>query len=300
MGKGAFAKKRYGMKRFPSQIGAGEIFGKGLCVGATMLIPGVSGGSMAMILNIYDRLILSVASFFREWKKNLLFLLLFSAGGMLGILLFAKPMLTLFERFPLPVGFFFLGAAAGGIPMIQKKSGAVRLTFPVFLALLAGTAAVLLYARFPLPEQTGGGTKHLLLYFLAGILAAAALVLPGISVSYMMLVMGLYEPVLQAVSKIELSLLLPFGAGLAAGTVLTAKLLAKAMARRPDLTYMVILGFMLGSIPELFPGIPAGESWFVCLPALAAGFCMMYGISRGEGQAHLKRIYDVKNVHMRS
>lgn len=79
---------------------------KGLIIGATMLVPGVSGGSMAMILGIYDRLISAVSSFMKNKKENLVFLLIFSMGGILGILLFANPLLQLIERYNMPMLYF--------------------------------------------------------------------------------------------------------------------------------------------------------------------------------------------------
>ena len=82
---------------------------KGMVIGATMLVPGVSGGSMAMILGIYDRLVSSVSSFFKDVKGNFLFLALFCLGGGAGILVFARPLLYLIERFPMPMMYFFLG-----------------------------------------------------------------------------------------------------------------------------------------------------------------------------------------------
>ena len=99
-----------------------KIFLKGLCVGGTMLVPGVSGGSMAMILGIYDKLITSVSSFFACKKRNALFLLLFALGGGAGMLLFANPLLYLPQRYPLVLRWFFIGAVAGSTPMMLKKS----------------------------------------------------------------------------------------------------------------------------------------------------------------------------------
>ena len=87
---------------------------KGIIIGGTMLVPGVSGGSMAMILGIYDRLITSVSSFTRRKKENLAFLIIFSLSGILGILLFASPLLRLIERYPMPMLYFFLGQWQAG------------------------------------------------------------------------------------------------------------------------------------------------------------------------------------------
>ena len=95
---------------------------KGMIVGGTMLVPGVSGGSMAMILGVYDRLVSSVSSFMKHKKESLAFLSLFSLGGGLGMILFARPLLALIERYPVPALYFFLGAVAGGVPLIVRKA----------------------------------------------------------------------------------------------------------------------------------------------------------------------------------
>ena len=89
---------------------------KGICVGGTMLVPGCSGGSMAMILGVYDRLVSSVSSFMKHKKESLFFLTLFCLGGGLGMILFARPMLSLMERFEMPMLYFFIGAIAEAFP----------------------------------------------------------------------------------------------------------------------------------------------------------------------------------------
>ena len=81
---------------------------KGMLIGGTMLVPGVSGGTMAMLLGIYSRLISAVSSFRKDKKGNLLFLLVFALGGIAGMLIFARPILFLIEKFPMPMLYFFL------------------------------------------------------------------------------------------------------------------------------------------------------------------------------------------------
>ena len=99
-----------------------------------------------------------------------------------------------------------------------------------------------------------------------------ALVLPGISVSYLLLVMGLYDKVILAVSQLYLPLLLPLGFGAVLGVVLTTRLLETAMKRYPRATYLTILGFLLGSAASVFPGIPSGAELIVCPLLFLAGF----------------------------
>ena len=248
-----------------------------------MLVPGVSGGSMAMILGIYDRLISSVSSFMKNKKENLIFLALFCLGGGLGMILFARPLLGLIERFPMPMMYFFLGAVAGGVPMIFKEARIQRFSWESLAWIALGLLAVFAVGRLPVgafQSEMGAGLTSFLFLMAAGVIAAAALVLPGISVSYLFLVMGLYDELMRAISGLYLPFLVPLGLGLLAGIVVTAKGLEKAMNRYPQPTYMMLLGFVLGSVAEVFPGIPPAGELLVCLPALDAGFGVIFFLSR--------------------
>lgn len=258
---------------------------KGVIIGGTMLVPGVSGGSMAMILGIYDRLISAVSSFAKHKKENLAFLVIFSLGGILGILVFANPLLRLIERYPMPMLYFFLGAVAGGIPLIVKQSGAKRLSWRSCLYLILGLLVVSLFAFIPsgsFQSEMNAGPASFLLLAAAGVISAAALVLPGISISYLLLLMGIYDEMMRAVSEFYLPFLLPLAAGLVLGILLITKGLEYAMTRHPHPTYFIILGFILGSIGELFPGIPSGGELVLCILTLAAGFFAVLLLSRAE------------------
>lgn len=247
---------------------------KGFLVGGTMLVPGVSGGSMAILMGIYDRLIGAVASFGKAKKENFLFLLTFSAGAAAGMLLFARPLEKLLEAYPAPVACFFLGAAAGGVPVICRK-GQLRFFTPgLALWLFLGTAAALGLSCMPLRagEAAEMGENGWLLLLAAGLAAAAALILPGISVSYFFLMLGLYELVLEAVAELRLSVLIPLGAGLFLGILAVAGLLETVMERYPRQTYGVILGFVLASLAEIFPGMPVWKEIPICALTLVVGF----------------------------
>lgn len=252
--------------------------GKGVIVGGSMLVPGVSGGTMAMLLGIYDSLISSVSSFFKQPKKSLKVLIPFVIGALLGMVLFAKPLLTLIEKYPMPTLYFFLGAVAGGIPFVLRKAQASKLSVSTVFYLLLGIALVLGIAR--LPENLFSislhvGVREILLLIAAGIFVAVALILPGISVSYMLLVMGMYQNTMDSISKLYLPYLVPLGVGGILGILLTTKLLENAMNRYPKPTYLIILGFMLGSVAEIFPGFPTGFAWLYCVPCAIIGFVIM-------------------------
>lgn len=268
----------------------------GAWIGGTMTVPGVSGGSMAMILGLYDRLIASVNGIFKEKERrreSFLFLLKFLLGAAAGLFLFAKLITFLLENewCAEPTRYFFLGAVAGGAPLIFHLAGVKRVNVSVFLYPVIGIAAALLIAMIPsgLFELHGEGFVSVLLGILiqlvGGLVVAVALVLPGISVSQMLLVLGVYEPLTEAVSALDLIALLSFAPlviGTIAGIFLTTGILEKAMSRHPMGTYLLIFGFILGSLPELFPGVPTGWNIPLCILTAVAGFFAVYFISKRE------------------
>ncbi len=252
---------------------------KGMIIGATMLVPGVSGGSMAMILGIYDSLICSVSRFFENKKGNFIFLILFAAGGILGMFLFSRPILFLIENYTFPTRFFFMGAVAGSIPFVVSKSRIEKFSLKSALYIAVGIAAVASVSFLPessYAAEAGVSVKGILLLTAAGFIAAAALVLPGISVSYLLLILGIYDETVMAISQMYIPFIIPLAAGLLLGIVLTTNFLEKAMRTHPEPTYLIILGFVLGSVFELFPGIPSAAELLVSILTFAAGFTVIY------------------------
>lgn len=266
----------------------------GAWIGGTMTVPGVSGGSMAMILGIYDRLITSVNGIFHREKRkeSIIFLLKFLLGAAAGLFLFSSLITFLLDQFPMPTRYFFLGTVAGGVPLIFREAHVKRFSLSVIVYPALGIAAALSIAMLPeglFDTGFGGGFFSILLGVLiqlaGGVVVAIALVLPGISVSQMLLVLGLYERLTGAVSALDVMTLLsflPLMIGTVGGILLTTNLIEKAMKRFPTATYLMIFGFILGSLPELFPGIPSGWEILFCALLGFAGFFALYFVSEKE------------------
>jgi putative membrane protein len=259
---------------------------KGVCVGSTMMVPGVSGGSMAMLLGIYDRLIYSVNSI--RSGKSLLLLGTFSIGGFIGILLFSQPLLSLLERYPMLMLYFFMGAVGGGIPLMLKKAEVRRFSMPVLIWPAVGMLLVWILSLLPeAPVQAGleMGLKETVFLIITGIAAAVALVLPGISVSYLLLVFGIYDGMILALHGFHLPVLAPFGIGLLLGIFLSTKTLEHAMKHYPRPTYLMIFGFILASLAEIFPGVPEANQMLLCCVLAGAGFFAVRSLSGLEDTA---------------
>lgn len=236
----------------------------GLIIGAVMLIPGVSGGTTAIILGIYDQLVAAVASFFKNVKKNLLFLGSVALGGVIGLVFCAKLLLMLVELWEVPMLCLFAGAIAGSFPLLVRKShGGFSVRSVLFLLIGFGLALATAFVPSDLFTIDGHGVRDFCILFLLGLPLAVALILPGISFSSILAVFSLHTRFMTALQPktFDLMFLLPLGLGLVAGVLLTTRLLEKAMNRHPGPTYFCIIGFVLGSVLEIFrsmPHVPGG------------------------------------------
>ena len=246
---------------------------KGFVIGSSMSVPGVSGGTMAILLGIYDKLIGSISNFLKDLKGNIIFLMKFCIGAAAGIGSLAFAIKWLLEQFPLPVSFFFLGAVIGGIPALYKKTKESRLRISSVVYFLIGLIVVIAIGFLPVGNfdiSSGSGFLHYLMVLGTGIIIALALVLPGISTSHMLLVLGMYDAMLIAITEFNLVYIAIVGISTVVGIFLITKPIEWTLNKFPHQTYCMIIGFVLGSTSEIFrdkiiPAIPAAPqaSWWV-------------------------------------
>ena len=259
---------------------------KGFIIGASMLVPGFSGGTMAMILGIYDKLISSLSgiltfskneNYFIKNKFNFLFLIFFCAGSLLGMVIISKPLSNLIERYYTVSSFFFMGAALGGFNTVYNKTKEYKFNFVSIIYILLGAAIVYLISIIPEGFFSSSSDRsEIFMYFIliiAGLIVAIAMILPGISVSYMFLLLGIYQETIDAVHNLYFPYLIPLAVGAILGVVLTTKILEYWMEHYVKASYLIISGFVLGSIIQVFPGLPKGIEWALCpIMFLAAYF----------------------------
>lgn len=255
---------------------------KGAWIGGTLTVPGVSGGTMAMMLGVYERLIHAFNDFFtkkEERKKNFFFLFQFVLGAGIGILVLSGVVVKLLELYPTPMTFFFMGAVVGGIPVFVKDIGTRKVNGQDVICFLSGILVILLIALLPsgiFSLDNGTGFISLCLQFIGGILSAAALVLPGISVSHMLYVLGIYEGLMYNISTFRWIECLPFAVGIILGVFLSAGVVEKCLAKYRRQTYLVILGFVAASVVDLFSMIEKIEMPIICIFMSLAGFFVIY------------------------
>lgn len=255
---------------------------KGVIIGIATLVPGVSGGTMAIILGLYDDIIHSISSFFKDMKGNIIFLGTVGIGGVIGLFGFSRLMKFCLENFKFPMIYLFIGIIIGGIPVLYKKASTGKRNIMNWIYFVIGFAIILVMSLYTgtivnLASSTGA-LKFVFLFF-AGIIIAVALILPGISTSFMLLALGLYDITVNAISNVEVNYLIPITLGVAFGIIATTKLLENFMAKKPAQTYMLILGFVIGSIIEVFPGIPAGLDIVISIATFLLGFIVIRAMS---------------------
>ncbi len=266
---------------------------KGAVIAIAGIVPGVSGGTMMVSMGIYDDVIHAVTGFFAHWKKSVRVLFPLAAGMALGLPGFSRVIEEMFRVWPWHTGMLFTGLIFGGVPVICKKLQGRR------LSAVECMAAVTAFALVVWMQNLGEGTQRIfrgdlrtgVLLFFLGAVAAAAMVIPGVSGSMLLMSLGCYTPLLEQVSAVLPALvggdagklvscaqiLLPFGAGVAAGVILMAGLVEVLIKRHARVTYSAIAGLMVSSPVAVFRGVqtlPGGAvSVLAGVLLFAAGVC---------------------------
>jgi putative membrane protein len=246
---------------------------KGFIIGSSMSVPGVSGGTMAILLGIYDKLIGAISNFLKDIKGNTIYLMKFGIGAAAGIGSLAFAIKWLLEKYPFPVSFFFLGAVIGGIPALYNRTKKSSLKFSSVIYFLLGLGIVISIGFIPVGNfdiSSGSGITHYFMLLITGIIIALALVLPGISTSHMLLILGMYDAMLLAITEFNIVYIGILGISTLVGIFLITKPIEWTMNKFPHQTYCMIIGFVLGSTSEIFrdkimPAIPsnANSSWWI-------------------------------------
>jgi putative membrane protein len=248
---------------------------KGIIIGIATLVPGVSGGTMSLILGVYDDMIHAVSTFFQDVRKNTIFLGTIGVGGIIGIAAFSKMVAYSLEHFKFPMVYLFLGIIIGGIPVLYKKTDVGDKKITDWIYFVIGIAIILLMSVYNgtiVDLAASTGLLNFLFLMLAGVIIAVALILPGISTSFMLLALGLYDITLQAINNVELDYLIPIVLGAGLGVIGTTKVLENLLNNKTRPTYMMILGFVLGSIVQVYPGIPVNLDIIVSTLTFILGF----------------------------
>lgn len=252
---------------------------KGILISISLLVPGVSGGTMMIVLNVYDKSIEALSALISRKLVHIKLLIQLAIGGIVGLLLFSRAMSWALDTHEDIMGFLFLGIVIAGLYAIIKKVKWKNFKIYQIIYLIVGILIAMAMTNMEaasLIEFGGSWIQRLIIIIIAGIIIAVALILPGISTSFLLLALGIYGETLNAINTFDVEFLLPLAIGVIIGVLLTTKLLEYCMKCLPNPTYLMILGFILGSVSEIFPGVPSGAvNWFTCILAFVVGLAIM-------------------------
>ena len=237
------------------------IYLKGLAMGAADVVPGVSGGTIAFITGIYDDLLSALSAINLKtlnvlrteginsaWKRiNGNFLVALFAGIATSILSLARLFKYLYATYPHLLWAFFFGLIIGSIFLVGRMVS--KWDAGTILSLVAGTVLSFWFTIL----EPGSMTDSLLYIFTAGIIAICAMILPGISGAFILLLLGVYAPAMEAISTLDLKFIATIGLGAVVGLLSFSRLLKWTLDNHRDITIAALIGFLVGSLNKLWP-----------------------------------------------
>ncbi len=246
-------------------------FIKGMAFGVANIIPGVSGATIAVILKLFDDLIYSINNIFKQPKKSILFLTPLLLGAVVGILVFSSFISYGLENHSFMTTMFFVGLVVGSGPYILRKSTEKGYKNYHFIYAIISFAIIVIMTNANTSESTGLVVENFtitqyLYLFLGGALASGAMIIPGISGSFIMILIGMYPLLIYGLDCIKeyllnpsdiqlliyiLQLFIPMGLGILTGIIVISKLIEALFKKAYTETYFCILGLVLGSVYAL-------------------------------------------------
>ena len=257
-----------------------RIFLIGMAMGVANIIPGVSGGTIAVVFGIYPQLMEALGNFITDKekrKKYIGFLIVLFGGSLIAVVALAGLLSWSYENYPLMTVFFFMGLILGSIPVVLKSHHDMKINSSRTISLLIGVAAVVALAII----QGDNKQEHVIttfagfyfwdyVYFLVcGVIAASAMIIPGVSGSFILILLGAYWTVLSALSGLPKLILkeglteeilyrgyiiLWLGVGVIIGILGFSRVMDWALKKHPAITMYSILGLIIGSFYQIYPG----------------------------------------------
>lgn len=260
---------------------------RGIAIGIANIIPGVSGGTMMVSMGIYDEVICAVTGVFKHFKESVRTLLPYAIGMGIGIVGLSFVIGYLFAEYPLQTAMLFIGLIFGGLPLIFPKVAGKKPCIAEIVVFVA-FFGLIIWMQFwgeGNSQVLAVEPKTMVTLFFVGALAAATMVIPGVSGSMMLMSLGYYTPIIDHINAFVIALvtldfgtvwycmgiLMPFGIGVLLGIFLIAKLVEHLLKQHERMTYFAILGLVTSSPIAVLAGMNLGT---VSIAAIIAGVAM--------------------------
>ena len=256
-------------------------FLQGLIIGIGGILPGISGGIMAVIFGVYERFTAFLAHPWQRWRQDFTFFLPYAIGGALGILLFAKAVVWCFDNYPTPTICFFIGCILGTGPALFRTATRDHKVKPLYIviAVLAFVLLMLLNTFIASLGNGAVGDNITVLFIISGALLALGTLLPGLSAAALMIYLGTYDMFMNYLATFQVLPMIPMGVGFLLTLLLLARLIDHLFCHYHGQVYFAIMGIVLASIIAIWPSDWA--NWFNLLLAIA-GFILAWRLSQLE------------------
>ena len=266
-------------------------FIKGFILGIANVIPGVSGGTMAVSMGLYELILSSIGNFFKDIKGNFIKLLPIILGILVAIVSTSKLVIYALTNYKAQTLCLFIGLIFGGVSLIMRKikGKGSKTNYLIFFVIFFFVIS-LNFLKTGLIEISFAnmGIIDYLLLLLMGFIASSAMVIPGISGSFILMVLGYYDKIIYTISTItdfsklgsNLLILVPFGIGVIIGIVFMAKLITNLIKKYETKTYFAIMGFVLSSVVVLLLQLTDFKFTFINVATSLFALCWGYMLAR--------------------
>lgn len=255
-------------------------FIKGIFIGSGAIVPGISSGVICMVVGLYEKLLDSILNFFKDIKGNFKFLFPIVSGAIVGIILFSNIIFYCFNTIPCQTKSLFIGLLLGSIYILAqsnleiensiKNKKSKNISF--FFCLLIGISLIILENNISFSTEYMPNEFSASFLILSGLLMSIGIVVPGVSSTVILMLLGVYSTYLSAVSMVNMTVLFPIMLGAGIGSIIFMKITQYLLKKYHSQTIFGIIGFSLGSVLILYPGYSFNLESLVSIMLLVLGF----------------------------
>ena len=221
---------------------------------------------------LYEKLVNSILNFFKDIKKNFTFLFPICLGVFVGVFLFGNILKILFNKYYIPTSFAFIGLILGSIPLVIKQANVKKVTTLHILCMFVTFSLSLYLVALEGNVTTALNFNSYSYLILSGAITSAGIVIPGVSKTVILMLLGIYEIYISAIASLNLYILIPIGIGFAIGGIIFLVLINFLFKIAKSYTYFAIIGFVLGSVFVIYPGFNFNAQGIVSITLLIISF----------------------------
>ncbi len=253
---------------------------KGIIVGIGAIVPGLSGGVLAVVFGIYEPLMRFLANIRDKFLQNVRYFLPVVIGVGLGVLAFSSVVDFAFSNFAAQFTWLFIGFISGTFPSLVKTAGKEGRNAWHWLVCAGMALGTFFFMRWMANVQTVTLAPSFGNWLLSGLLVGLGMIVPGMSPSNFLIYLGLYQPMASGIRQLDFGVILPIGLGLVFCVLALAKFVAWLFKKAYAFMYHFILGIVIGSTAAIIPGGVTGWTIAVCFILFAAGAAASYALAK--------------------